>query len=349
MNRKMGGGLLLALGIILIVVGLLLMFVIVPGMKQFPDDVDTTRTYTGTLASYFNVAKFEFMHDLDVSLERHFKVEETDGDLALVLEEQQLISGGETLQAIIKRYALDRKTMESAADYPDEWANLEGFWPREGLPMGWPIDSEKKDYTGWSDDYRHTVQLEFVEEVKHDRADIDTYCYIASSKAEPIDPKQVEVMGLPLGLPKEQFQSLIEKTDLDEQVKRLMPLLLRSLEGDTVPLQYYYEYEAEYWVEPKTGTLIETKKHELRKVGLSEEMLADSPLASLSEEERDALRVPVFDLTYGTPDETVEDAKADAQDAINMLNLYGTYVPVGLFIVGALLGLLGLFLVTRKA
>ena len=49
MNRKPLGGLLLVLGIVLIVAALVLRFAIVPGLKQFPGDVDTTRIYTGTM------------------------------------------------------------------------------------------------------------------------------------------------------------------------------------------------------------------------------------------------------------------------------------------------------------
>jgi hypothetical protein len=348
MNRKAVAGLLLGLGAILIIVGLVVMLVIVPGMKQFPDNVDTTRTYTGTMAAYFNTSAFEFMTDLDITLERHFETEDTDGDLALVLEEQQLLSGDQVLQTIIKRYAIDRETMLFSDEYPDSWAEKEGFAPRGGLVLGWPLDTEKKDYPGWSDDYQHTVTLEFVEEVEHDRADMDTYYFISSSGPEPIDPSYVAQIGLPTGLPKDQFTALIEQTNLDEQVKRLLPLLLRGIEGDTVPLQYYYEYEAEYWIEPQTGVLIETTKHELRKVGLSEEMLADSPLASLGEEERAGLRVDVFDMTYGTPDETVQDAKEDAEDAINMIQIAGTYVPAALIIAGVVLGLVSIVLFTRK-
>jgi len=54
MNRRALGGVLLILGIALIVVGVLLAAVIVPGMKQFPDDVDTSRYYAGTAPVMLN-------------------------------------------------------------------------------------------------------------------------------------------------------------------------------------------------------------------------------------------------------------------------------------------------------
>jgi len=38
----------------------------------------------------------------------------------------------------------------------------------------------------------------------------------------------------------------------------------------------------------------------------------------------------------------VQDAKADAEDNINRINLYGTYLPIGAIVVGILLALIGL-------
>lgn len=350
MSRKTLGGIVALVGAILIVAGLVLMLVIVPGMKQFPDDVDTTRTYSGTMPVLLNPATFEFMTDLDVDLTRHFRTEAVDGDVALVFEEQVLLAAGEPLQRLVKHYAIDRKSMEVSDAYPEEWASKEGFWPREGLVLGWPIDTEKKDYTGWSDDYRATVTLAFAGEVKHDRAGITTYYFTASSPAQPIHPDAVAAMGLPNALPKEQFAELIQGANVSDALKNMIPVLLDQWEEDTIPLQYYYEYEGEYWIEPETGVLIDTRKHELRKVGLGEEFLQIAPLlANMSEEQRAASRVTVFDLTYQATNESVQDAKKDAEDAANQIELFGTTIPVVAIIIGALLIVVGGVLVLSKA
>mgnify|MGYP000865423404 CR=1 FL=1 len=275
MSRKTLGGLIAIIGAILIVAGLALMLVVVPGMKQFPEDVDTTRSYSGTMPVLLNAESFEFMTDLDVELSRHFRTEEVDGDVALVFEEQFLLTGGQPLQQLVKHYAIDRKTMEFADTYPEEWASREGFWPREGLVLGWPIGTEKKDYVGWSDDFRDTVTLGFAEEVQHDRAGITTYYFAASAPPKLIHPDAVTAMGLPNELPKEQFAALIQGAAVSDALKNILPVLLDQWEEETIPLQYYYEYEAEYWIEPETGVLIDTRKHELRKVGFSKERRVD--------------------------------------------------------------------------
>jgi uncharacterized membrane protein len=348
MNRKVTAGILLVLGIVLVVVGIVIMAVIVPGMKQFPDDVDTTREYAGTMTVLLNPDTFEFMKDLEVDLERHFKTEETDGDIALVIEEQTLSSGGQPLQSLTKHYALNRKTMEFAKDYPESWAETDGFWDREGLVLGWPIDTEKKDYVGWSDDYRSTVELKYEEEVEHDRAKIDTYLFTASDPSKLIDPAAVQAMGLPLELPTEQFGELVQGADVSDTLKTMLPAVLRQWEEDTVPLVYYYEYEGWYWIEPQTGVLIDTKKHELRTVGLGEAFMESSPLLSnMSEEQRAASRVPVFDLLYQGTDDTVQDAKKDAEDAISQLQLFGTIIPIAAIVIGAILAIVGVFLLVR--
>jgi hypothetical protein len=139
MNRRILGGILLGIGIVLVVAGLVLMLVIVPGMKQFPDDVNTTRTYEGTAPVIFDPATFQFMKDLKIDLTRHFETETTEGGVALVKEEQALSSQGQPIQQVLRRYAIDRKTMETSAQYPASWAELDGFLPRQGLVIGWPI------------------------------------------------------------------------------------------------------------------------------------------------------------------------------------------------------------------
>lgn len=349
MNRKLSGSLLFILGIILVAAGLVLMLVIVPGMKQFPEDVDTTRTYEGTMTVMFNPETFQFLPEMPINLERHFKTEAVDGDVALVREEQVMSSGEQVLQQFVKHYAIDRKSMKVVDEYPAAWAENEGFWNRAGLVLGWPIDTEKTDYDGWSDDYRAIVPLEYSGKVKHERAGIDTYYYTSASEAKPIHPDHVAALGLPAGLPKDDFAALVEQTDLPAMVKTLLPTLLENLEGDTVPLEYYYAYEGEYWIEPTTGVLIDTKKHEVRTVGLAEEVIADSPLAALPEEQRSNLRVTVSDFTYQGTDESVAEAKQDAEDVKDDIQLYGTTIPVIAIVVGALLGIVGALLLLRRS
>ncbi len=352
MSKKALGGVLAALGLLLVVVGVIVMFVVVPGMKQWPDDVDTNRYYTGQMPVIVNPSTFEFMNIPAINITRHVKTEATDGDLALVLEEYKVETAGDNptpLLNIVKRYAIDRKTMESVeSGYPSDWASKEGFWSaRRGLALGWPMDSDKKTYSGWSDDYGAIVPLEFVAEEDH--AGINTYHFHSASGPQLILPEVVtSSLHLPTELPKEQLTALLQGTGNTQLVAMIGPLL-QQWTGETVPLEYYYAYEGDYWVEPATGVLIDTQKHELRKVGLGADVLAMVPLlANMSEEQRDALRIPVLDFTYQGRADSVKDAKADAEDAKSKLNMYGMILPVAAIGVGLILLIVGVGLLFAR-
>ncbi len=348
------GVMLLGLGLVLAAAGLVLMFVIVPSMKQFPADVDTTRTYDGHLGVILDAQNMAFLDDLDVQLSRHIKTEETSDGVALVLEEQSLAADDQTLTQIVKRYALDRKTMEFTNDYPAEWADKEGFWEREGLVIGWPIDTEKRDYTGWSDDYREPITLKFEGEVEHDGRTV--YYFTAGSEARPIAQAAIEAMGLPPALTQEQIGELVSGLDINPMIAQALPLLMQQAEWpDPVPLTYTYEYQGEYWVDSATGVLIDTHKIEARKVGFEQavmESLAEKitalPFDVDPEIVGEFLPVPVFQLEYNQSEQSVQDAAQDADDAANQIDLFGTKLPIGLIVVGLLLTVLGALKAMKK-
>jgi hypothetical protein len=85
-------------------------------------------------------------------------------------------------------------------------------------------------------------------------------------------------------------------------------------------------------------------------VGLAEEVIAAVPLLeNMSEEQRAGSRVTVSEFTYWGIEQTVADAKKDAEDAKNTIQLYGTTLPIVAIVAGLLLGLVGLFLFLRKS
>jgi len=347
MNRGLGW-ILAIVGAVLIVAGGLVMLVVVPGMKKLPADTDTTRHYEGTLAAQLDPATFTFVRDVPIELTRHFAVVETDGDLALVKEERTMTSGGKPIQQVVSHYAIDRSTMLASDEYADAWAKTEGFIPREGLVLSWPMDTEKKDQTGWSDDYMSTVPLVFDGEVTHERSGMKTYLFTSKSGPRPIDPAMVAAMGLPTELPRKQLEAMVAQANLSPLVASMLPKLLASIPGDTVPLAYYYAYEGKYWIDPATGIIVDTEKHEVRKAGIADEVLAETPLANLPEEQKDQARVAVSDFTYTATDQSVDDARADAEDAGGKIRLYGTVLPGVAVIVGAGLLVIGVISLMRK-
>jgi len=49
------------------------------------------------------------------------------------------------LRQVVTNYAVDRTTMLATKDYPERWASNEGFVPREGIVLSWPLDTESTD------------------------------------------------------------------------------------------------------------------------------------------------------------------------------------------------------------
>ena len=359
MNRKVLGGVLVILGVALIVIALVVAYVIVPGMKQFPSNVDTTRMYEGTVPVQLNPDTFEIMTNLSVDLKRHFMTVDTDGDKALVKEEQTLsVKDGPVLQDIVKYHAINRKTMEGLMTYPAKWDGEENLFPREGLSLGWPIDAKQRDYTGWSDDYRAPVELRYEGEFEHPRAHITTYYFTAQSDPSPIVPEAVAAMHLPTEISQDQLATLVGGMQgMDPVIAQALPLLIKMAGWpDPIPLSYVYGYTGEYWVDPTSGVLIDTHKIEIRSVTVSDELLTalNDKLSALPIKIdptliSQLLPMPVSHLEYQATDQSVQDAKKDAEDAANKIRLYGTTLPVVAGVAGLVLGAIGIFLFTRKS
>jgi hypothetical protein len=133
-------------------------------------------------------------------------------------------------------------------------------------------------------------------------------------------------------------------------------LLIKTAQWpDPVPLAYVYAYTGEYWIEPTSGVLIDTHKIEIRSVSVPDDLLAalaekisalpgNVDPAILSE----LLPIEVSHLEYQATDESVQDAKDDAEDAKSTIQLFGTIIPLAVGFLGLVLGALGILLFTRK-
>jgi hypothetical protein len=368
----------LSIGVLLILVGLLLMLVIVPSMKQFPEDVDTTRIYHVEYLTLLNGETLQFVSipegdNPDLRIERHFNTEEVDDGKALVREEQTIFNAEESLTALVKYYTIDRKTMEIVEDVPAAWKEHDGYWQREGIVMGWPIDSEEKDYTGWSDDYHSTVPLEYVRQEEH--GGINTYYFTSEGTTpRPIDATYAQFLGLPAQLSITsvgQLASTLDSPDVELTIPQKV-LLIGLIQDATIavygepsegelmiPLEYAYDYTAEYWVEPKTGVLIDTRKYEHRAASFPQDLMDKFKELASEREEGSAEYIPpdtleklmpitVSEYVYQGTEQTLDEARQDAEDAISQLQLFGTIIPLVLIVLGVLVGGYGVYGMRRR-
>jgi len=315
-----------------------------PGNRMFPEDVDTTRVYDVSQLTLLDAATMQFLRfgegeTADLRIERNIKVEEVNEAGQMLVCETQILYNGETvLMQIVKRYALDRRTMEALAEPPEAWTQTEGYAPRQGLVIGWGLNgAAQQDYLGWSDDLRTTVPLVYVGEEEHNG--VNTYHFTATGELQPMAAEQVTALGLPAELPMEAIQALAAGLDIEDPTTRMfvtvfLPNLLEQAVMDTqgvtevttVPMAYFYEYSGDYWVEPNTGVLIDVTRHERRAVGFPTEIM-DHLAASITALNRDPaalntlLPVTVSEMTYNASEQAITDAIADSQAAAATLSL----------------------------
>jgi len=339
MKGRLGAVIALGLGVLLVAGGLVVKFAVVPALAQFPDDVDSTRTYEGTLEVMLNAEALAandlaniFMRDVPIRLSRHVTTEDTEGGRALVHEVATMTAADGTPLPLggDDWYTIDRKTMNHIANFAGNPDVLEA---RQGLVVGFPIGTEQRIYDGWSDYFQRVVPIEFLAE--EDRADMDTYHFRSQSGPAPImDPETLA--QFPPALPKSAVIALapmLAPPELQAQLGQLAPAL-----PDPVPFTYLYEYETNYWVEPKTGVLIDYTKDEAVIIALQSDAVPGG-VAPVG---------PVLALNYQHTEQSITDAKADAEDGKRLLNIFGTIVPWSAIGLGALLLLGGGYGILRK-
>jgi len=328
MKGKAAGITGLTLAAILVVAGLVLLVFIIPGMAQFPDDVDTDRAYEGELTVMLNAEALAsmdlaniFLRDVPVTVDRNVQTLEVDSEKALVSDSAVLSSPAGPIQSAEDIYTIDRKTMEHIANFTTDGRVIE----RDGLVVGFPIGTEAADYVGWNGDSLEPNTLTFVQEEQHEG--LTTYLFTAASGPDPIRDPGV-LASFPTELPKAVIEGLVPALGLPDEMVGQLGQLLPTL-PDPVPLAYTYAYETTYWVEPDSGVLVDYNKMESRTVALN---LGEQTIP-LTE---------VMHLEYEQTAASVAEAVTDAEDASSQLFWLGTFLPYGLIALGAIVALLSL-------
>ncbi len=338
MRSRSMGGVAVAVGVALLAVGLFVQFAIVPGRAQFPDDVERHRFYEGELGVMLDAEALAagdlanvFVRNVPITIDRLVETVDTkDGDA--VVEDTSTVSGpAGPLLASENVYVIDRKSMEhQSADVIAEFGD-DRVIEREGLVIGFPIDTEAKDYVGWNGDTFQTDVLTFVGEEDH--AGLATYRFSAASGPTLIvDP--VVLASLPPALPKVAIEQLVPALGLPDEAVAQLAAVLPTL-PDPVPLSYTYTYETSYWVEPTSGVLVDYEKMESRQVALD----VGGQLAPITE---------VMRLDYAQTDASIAESVADAEDAKSMLFWQGRVLPFALMFGGLLIAGAGAVVASRS-
>ncbi len=335
MRGRAAGVIMATVGALAVAAGLIVLLIVVPDRAQFPDDVARMRYYEGDLALMLNADALAsgdlanvFIRDVPITIDRSIETLEVDGGKALVFDGSVVSGPSGPILDSEDVYAIDRKTMESIANFTDDDRVID----RQGLVVGFPIGTDAEDYIGFNGDTLTTNTISYVGKEQHEG--LDTYRFAASSGPDPIADPDLLAM-FPPALPKAVIEGLIPALDLPADAAAGLAEVLPAL-PDPIPLSYTYTYETNYWVEPDSGVLIDYDKLESRTVAVS---LGDQtvPVAE------------VMHLEYAQTDDSVADAVADAEDARSNLFWQGTVLPYALLAGGALLMLAGLVFTRRSA
>ena len=235
MKSKIGSSVLLGIGALLIIAGLVVKFLVVPTLAKFPDDVDSTRTYAGTV-DILNRAELEnptggaplFFTGLPGDLRsnrqgrRSRRRQRTRPGHRQPEGRRGHADRRSPPHRLRRFYTIDRVTMESIDNFTDNSLVL----PREGLVVGFPIDTEARDYTGWNGDPAQTVTLQY--DGQEEREGRNTYVFTASSDPLPIVDAGT-LAEFPAALPKAAVPALAPLLNLPPEIlgalEQALPLL----------------------------------------------------------------------------------------------------------------------------
>jgi hypothetical protein len=244
------------------------------------------------------------VRDLAVTVDRNLEVLETEGDLARVVD-SSVVTADDSGEVVSEReyyYTVDRKTMHAAPNFSDEPVE-----DAEGLVIGFPIGAEKLNYVGWVQEAEDTAHVKYVGEDQVQG--LTVYKYGGTFSGEPAED---QLPGAPTSLPRDQLGGLLEAVDAPADLQQQLADALSLLPED-IPLAYTYSTEDSYTVEPTTGIIVDLTKVSTISVGM--EGLAD-------------VTFPLVESTVGyTPANVTQEAQR-AQDALDQIELYGTWIPL---------------------
>lgn len=306
---------LAAAGVLMLVSGAVLRFVVVPREQVLPADTNETATYTGSLTTVDVAAMLSggknAVVQLPVTVARTLKVLQTSGDKARVSDTAIMKSSKGTVPPSLARtqyfYAVDRSTLAAVPNFTDQPVTK-----AKGLVVSFPIGTEKRAYTGWVAELGTTGTVKYVgqDELKG----LTVYKF----EGKVTQPMPSPPAGAPTSLPKAQLGALAKALNLPAATQQQLATMLPSL-PDPVPLTYSFTEGDSYAVEPDTGVIVDMTRNIRIGVGIG-----NLPVPP----------VPMLVLGLGYNPATVSDMANKAADARDQVRLYGTWLPVGLGALG---------------
>ena len=352
---------LIVLGIVLILLAILWWAIFVNTLIKLPDDISTISEFEGEFTYFVDPATNEPLPEgeelkVDISVERAISSvpEEYDSSRAVIKEEVTTKVGGLEsppggLESI---FVLDRKNSQNLEDdraydfMEGNEVNRQGsYYPL--LPFDTSSDER---YPVWKAELGESAESEFIEEVEKEGITVYNFRGIISvDDRKEVSPTYVEILGLPTEVTFEELKPQLQALGLDVDglvalaTQVMSPEDLQALNAalqQSIPVSYYWAFEVESSVEPKTGVPvdiykdIETVYMELDTSGLMEMAAvllkysddpvlgpALAPLLQMQTQVEDMALSKVLEYNIAQTEETVKSAIEDAKDGAGQINL----------------------------
>jgi hypothetical protein len=326
------------LGVLGLALAAILGWGVAPARSNLPTNYNQTRDLTGTANAALNVQALTsgnvsnaVITNTPVTGQQTIRVLDTSGDNARVLDERTLSTDGAQLGTTSNTFAVNRSSLEPASNPPSNWNATQA----QGLTVSFPAGAKKQDYQGWVPDILSTSTIHFVRE--ESRGGVNTFVYQQDTPATPIT-NQTVLSTLPASLTPGQLGGLAPSLPLTADQRSALTQALPNL-PDSVPITYTYQAGTTYWVEPTSGTIVDTSQSVVRNGVINGP--GGATLANLA----------VLNLNQRFTDQSVAAAGTFASDRKNSINGIRTIWPAVLGTLGGLAliaGLLGM-LIRRRA
>jgi hypothetical protein len=307
-------------GIVLIVLGVLVRFVVVPVATKLPGSTNLSITYSGT-ATLLNSAALQsgdtrhvIAANVPTTVDRRLKVTGVHGDTAIVSDDLAINAGSQTLPSD-HIYALDRTTLQGVT--PPTGVSVE---PSKGaLSSAFPIGPEANgSYRYYDSTTRGIVPISYTGHATRDGRSVNVYQISATGAVK--DPGLLKL--LPPALPKTLLASLAPLLPAAVQAK-ITPATLAAL-PNPVPLSYTATTNIVAYVDAQTGVPID-------------ETVSEQVIVNVAAGAQTLSLIPVLALDFHITPASMKYLAGKANTAGELLTLMKVIVPIALAVIGVVL------------
>ncbi len=363
------------------VVGVVAAFVLPAVAVKYPGGpLDKTAHATGTFTLYIDPATagpLSQPQKLPLDIKRNLHVTETDGDVAVVKENDVEQIGDLKPQNLQQQYILNRKSLKDVAD-DRAWAytpdNKIDRSPAYAVNL--PFGAGNGPYQVWKNESGTSYPFTKVGTTKI--AGVTVYRYHGSMTNAPARDYYIDQLasqGIPKSLTPAQAATQLKAQGADPALleNAVLPLLaaadreaITGILGQNVPLKYTLDVDTNFLVEPNTGAIVGLDRinqtlyasPDIQGISriqtiLNKQQYANNPvIKSAADLIGKLVRTPpkskIFNIDYSQVPASEVDLVKFADSRASKIALAEVWLPLGIGVGGVLITVVGVLLGLRN-